>query len=741
MAKPSRPARPALARPGRAERTTATIDRFQLNYNTTLTQALAYAARGWPVIPCRPHGKEPLVAGGYRAATTDPDVIREWWGRWPDANVGIPTGRPSGIIVIDVDPRHGGDETLLELPELPQTVEVITGGGGRHIYFLAPDQEIRCRPNALGPGLDLRGEGGYVLVPPSVHPSGRRYEWELSSHPEDVAIAPLPDWLIERLAKPETASNTPQTVEDERIPAGRRNVTLTSLAGSMRRRGMTREAIYAALLVENAKRCDPPLPEDEVRRIAASVSRYEPTPEPEGNAVEITLQRDYGHATVLAPMFMDRYRWAVHRGCWMRYDGTVWRPTTEEAVAKHAADVLREYYAAQLVSTGDKQKVLDLTRKIQETCTYARISGALNFLRGWDGITTLAEEWDTDPWLLNLTNGTLDLRTGELRVHNPKDLITKLAPIEYDPIARGEYWQKHIERFLPDPNVRRQVQRDLGLALPGVTLEESLPIWYGIGANGKTTTARVLLKVLGDYADRAAPNLLLHSKYERHPTEIADLAGTRLVFSIEVDQGKRLAEALVKELTGGDELKGRYMRQDFFRFSPTHSIVLIVNHKPVITGSDDGIWRRIRLIPWNYQIPEDERRPQEDVVAELTADGPAILNWLLEGLQDWRQHPHWVAPEVRAASNAYRDEMDVLGEFIRERCIREQHREVAKGTLYQAYCAWCEENGERPISQRDMTARLRERGISERRGTKGVHLYVGIDLIPQRVTEGDSVSV
>lgn len=729
MARQSGPARPSLARPGRAARKTAAIKPFHINYNTLLAQALAYAARGWPVIPCRPHGKEPLVAGGYRAATTDPDVIRGWWMRWPDANVGIPTGRPSGIIVIDVDPRHGGGETLLELPELPQTVEVITGGGGRHLYFLAPNQEIRCRPNALGPGLDLRGDGGYVLVPPSVHPSGRRYEWELSSHPEDVAIAPLPDWLIEWLAKPETASNTPQTVEDERIPAGRRNVTLTSLAGSMRRRGMTREAIKAALLAENAARCDPPLPEDEVRRIAASVSRYDPAPEPEGNAVEITLQRDYGHATVLAPMFMDRYRWAVHRGAWMYYDGAVWRPTTEEAVAKHAADVLREYYAAQLASTGDKQTVLDLTRKIQEVCTYARISGALNFLRGWDGIMTLAEEWDADPWLLNLTNGTLDLRTGELRAHNPNDLITKLAPVEYDPNAKGERWREHVERFLPNPNVRLQVQRDLGLALPGVTLEESLPIWYGSGANGKTTTARVLLKVLGDYADRAAPNLLLQSKFEHHPTEIADLAGTRLVFSIEVDEGRRLAEALVKELTGGDELKARYMRQDFFRFSPTHSIFLIVNHKPVITGSDDGIWRRIRLIPWDYQIPEHERRPQDDVVAELTADGPAILNWLLDGLQDWQQDRHWVAPEVRAASDAYRAEMDVLGEFIRERCILGPRFAMPKGELYAAYTTWCEENHERPLSRKEFTNRLRDRGIGEsREGHARTRVYLGIGL-------------
>ncbi len=231
--------------------------------------------------------------------------------------------------------------------------------------------------------------------------------------------------------------------------------------------------------------------------------------------------RDYGHAMVLARLFQDRYRWAVHRGSWMAYDGRVWRPTTEEAVAKVAADTLREHYSALLGAAADKAAVLDLTRRIQETCVYARITGALAFLRGWPGILTLAEQWDCDAWLLNVANGALDLRTCELRPHRPGDLLSKLAPVDFDPDAKGEKWTSHVERFLPNPNIRRQVQRDLGQALVGAPLEEYLPIWFGLGANGKTTTARVLLKILGDYADRAAPNLLLQSKHDRHPCEVA----------------------------------------------------------------------------------------------------------------------------------------------------------------------------------------------------------------------------
>ena len=449
------------------------------------------------------------------------------------------------------------------------------------------------------------------------------------------------------------ASPLPQT-----IPNGERNVLLTSLAGSMRRRGATREAIEAALLAQN-RTCETPLPVDEVQAIAGSVARYEPAP-----ADGDLLVKDYGHAAVLATLFQGRYRWATHRGSWMQYTGTVWRPVPEEQVAKDASDALRQHYSAALAVATDKATIQDLSKKAVETCIYARITGALAFLRGWPGFLTLPDQWDADPWLLNIGNGTLDLRTGTLRPHSPDDLLTKLAPVSYDPQAAGGYWQAHLDRFLPNPNVRRQVQRDLGLALVGATLEEALSVWYGIGRNGKTTTAKTLLKVLGDYSDRAAPNLLIQSKHERHPTELADLAGLRLVFSIEVDQGKHLAEALVKDLTGGDRKKGRFMRQDFFSFEQTFSITLIVNHKPIITGTDVGIWRRIRLIPWEYRITDAERRPQDEVVAELTSEGPAILNWLLAGLRDWQSSYYWVAPEVQVATDAYRAEMDVLGDFI-----------------------------------------------------------------------------
>ncbi len=695
-----------------------------------LEAALGYARRGWPVFPCAPREKKPLTPHGCRDATVDPEQIRAWWQRWPDANIGLATGG-CGLVAIDIDPGKGGTDTWAELRRRLDiddgTVTAVTGGGGKHLLYRAPEG-IRI-PNSvgkLGAGVDVRGDGGYIVVPPSVHPNGTPYRWETGYSPDDRGPLPLPQPLLRLLADGHEIRSFRERDEGSRIPEGKRNATLTSLAGAMRRRGMTPEAIEAALVVENARRCDPPLDTREVRRIAASVGRYEPAiagaPQPG------TLGKDYGHALTLSHLFRGRYRWAVHRGSWMEYAGGVWRPVPEEAVARVASEVLRAVYSRALADATDKETINDLIQAVKDTCYYARMVRGLAFLKGWGGFLTRSHEWDADPWLLNVANGTIDLRTLELRTHNPDDLLTKQAPVVYDPHARGAAWEAHLARFLPNPHIRRQVQRDLGRALVGAPLDETFPIWWGTGANGKSTTVRVLLGVLGDYGCRAAPNLLTQSSFETHPTNIADLAGRRLVFSVEVDEGKRLAEALVKDLTGGDRKKARFMRQDYFEFEQTFSMVLIVNHRPVIQGTDDSIWRRVRLIPWEYRIPDDERRPQEEVVRELVAEGSAVLNWLIEGLADWLRDRNWLAPEVIAATEAYRLDQDVLGSFLGERCELGARYSVGVGDLYTAYTGWCEEAGEEPVSKTKFGSLLRQRGVGQTREALGKRKWVGLRL-------------
>ena len=269
--------------------------------NPHLEAALYYAARGWRVLPvwwpvhngrqtvcacrradCQHPGKHPLgkpggATRGVHSATTDEGIIREWWSKWPKANIGIATG--DGLTVIDVDPRNEGDVTLADLERahgrLPDTVEVVTGGGGRHVYL-----QGNVPTTVLGPGLELKGPGSFVVAAPSLHASGRRYEWDLSSHPDDVAIAPVPTWLSGALRRVRrNGGNDAADHKADIIREGERNNSLTAIAGAMRRRGLNADAIFAALLKHNAKKCKPPLPEAEVRRIAEGMERYEPVPE------------------------------------------------------------------------------------------------------------------------------------------------------------------------------------------------------------------------------------------------------------------------------------------------------------------------------------------------------------------------------------------------------------------------------------------------------------------------------
>lgn len=265
-----------------------------------------YAQHGIPVMPCLPRDKRPLTAHGFKDATTDPATVAAWWSEHPDANIAIPTGTASGLLVVDVDPRNGGPADRSELIErfgpIPDTAEVLTGGGGRHLFFRHPGGKV---PKELCEGVDLKADGGYVIAPPSIHPTGKRYEIDgMGGAAAFLKVADPPAWLTERIfAQYEDGDGASShggkmPASPEPIPAGRRNATLTSMAGAMRRKGMPEVAILAGLEAVNAACCRPPLPEPEVRRIVASVGRYEPEQAANFRSVEDTPDSPRPHLTV-----------------------------------------------------------------------------------------------------------------------------------------------------------------------------------------------------------------------------------------------------------------------------------------------------------------------------------------------------------------------------------------------------------------------------------------------------------
>jgi hypothetical protein len=249
--------------------------------STVATAALAYCKRGWSVLPVRPRDKRPLLPWEpLQRSPAGEAEIRGWFERWPDANIGIVTGAVSGLVVLDIDPQHDGEESLARLERehgpLPVTVEALTGGGGRHLYFAHPGGLVRNKAG-LAPGIDLRGDGGYVVAPPSMHPSGRRYAWEVSHHPDDMPVAPLPGWLAARLADGAARLGHPRAhwraIARDGVGEGQRNTTLASFAGHLLWHGVDPEVALELLACWNAQRCRPPLPQEEVARTVESIAR------------------------------------------------------------------------------------------------------------------------------------------------------------------------------------------------------------------------------------------------------------------------------------------------------------------------------------------------------------------------------------------------------------------------------------------------------------------------------------
>lgn len=422
----------------------------------------------------------------------------------------------------------------------------------------------------------------------------------------------------------------------------------------------------------------------------------------------------------------DTLRYVPEWATWLRWDGTRWARDKKGCVVDLARGVARAIYHDAMRAAGDEHKTA--MRWAAVSGNAPRIHAMLDLARTHPGTPVLAEELDADPWLLNVTNGTLDLRNGQLRPHRQTDLITKRAGCAYDLHADAPRFETFLEQVIPDPDVRDFLQAYIGYCLTGLTTEQILLFAHGHGANGKTTLIQALLHVLGDYGKQAEPDLLLQ-RDNAHPTGVADLQGARMVVSSEIEDGRRLAETTVKQLTGSDRIKARYMRQDFFEFEPTHKLLIATNHKPGVRGTDHAIWRRIRLVPFNVTIPkanQDHRLPDA-----LREEASGILTWAVAGAQLWQTRGLPTPAAIQIATDAYRAEEDRVGAYLTECCVFDDTSSESAGDLYAEYSAWTEANGERPLSQKRFGARLTERNLDRQRlGAAQRWHWIGIRLSP-----------
>ena len=322
---------------------------------------------------------------------------------------------------------------------------------------------------------------------------------------------------------------------------------------------------------------------------------------------------------------------------------------------------------------------------------------------------------DRDPWLFNATNGTIDLRTGDIRDHDRADFITQITDIEYDRDAKAPTWEAFISTAMRGSLLMRMyLQRLVGYTLTGTTTEHVLVFHYGnTGSNGKSTFLTALRTLMGDYGCAAPRSLLFEPKNgaEPHPTELARLYGKRLATCSEVPENVELAEAKVKDLTGGDVLSVRRMSENFWDMTPTHTLHAAGNHKPIIKGTDGGIWRRIKLVPWLNKVAEEDK--DHDLGAKLAAERSGILTWAVQGCLEWQRTGLSEPAEVTEAGAEYRSESDVLGAFFESQCVFEADARFSCKYLRKAYETWCEDMGHRSVGARILGRRLRERGVTD----------------------------
>ncbi len=429
-------------------------------------------------------------------------------------------------------------------------------------------------------------------------------------------------------------------------------------------------------------------------------------------------------------MHGDKLRFCPPWGKWLNHVGTHWQVDDGCRVEALYRDVVKAVWddVEDSMRTVERSDAMAMVSFAKATASDAGMQHCLHLARSEPGIPIQPSELDRNEWLLNVQNGTIDLRTGELRPHDKSDFITKLAPVVYAKNRTSPIWEKFVAEIMDNNGeLIGFLQRLCGYWLTGSVRDHVLPIFHGTGANGKSVFIGTIEAMLGtDYAMHAPPDLLMVKRHESHPTERASLFGKRLVTCIETESGRRLAESLVKELTGADKITARRMREDFWEFQPSHKIVMACNHKPVVYGIDHGIWRRLREVPFAVTIPAEK---QDKLLPErLRKELPGVLTWCVRGCMEWQARGLAEPAIVLSATDVYRDEQDILADFFADCCIIEPEGKVSAGMLYTAYVDWCKKNGHDIDNSTVFGRKLTERGYPSRK-VSGTKVRYGIQLL------------
>lgn len=506
---------------------------------------------------------------------------------------------------------------------------------------------------------------------------------------------------------------------------GARNSSLMSIAGTMRARGMGHTAILNALLAMNREQVQPPLSDSEVERIANSVMRY--TPSTDATELRRSLN-DVGNALRLVSLFGEVLRYVPEWGSWIHWDGVRWQRDYHGVKIMEFAQLVVKAIYNEAQSVSDAALATEIMKHASRSHHASRITAMLELACKDAKVVLPAAHLDANPMRLGVENGVVDLRTGKLTQNKLEYYITKFSRVQYDKTAACPTFLAFLGRiFEGKAETIAYVRRLIGYCLTGRTDAQVLFFFYGTGANGKSTLLSVIEFLLGaDLSKQTPPETLMAQSQGTKPSnDLARLQGVRVVLSNEVEDGSFLAEATVKQMTGGDTITARFLYREYFEFKPEFKIIVAGNHKPVIRGTDYGIWRRIHLVGFPVTIPTAERDPA--LSSKLEAEMPGIMNWAITGCKDWQKKGLTPPQAITAAVEDYREEMDILGHWIANSCTTGDELASRAADLYENYKNWAVWCGFKPMTITAFGRRLSERGLTKGRDGRGV-VYKGLKL-------------
>lgn len=655
---------------------------------------------------------------------------------------------PTGYDVVDIDDVLEGEHIFNALLQENLKFHAIKTNNGYQFIFKSnkkittQDTKVLMAGGFVG---DYRlSEKGQIVLP-SVNTDGRYW-----IHQVDEELSTMPIYF-NRLKRVD--NNRPFSIP---VGEGERNNTLYKHSCRLVEFGYSHEEIIEITHFLNKYFFQPSLDQREFYNTVHSALKKEPSgksyfqssenynypPPSHTNNQDFESKKfnntEVGNAERLVHYHSDKLKYCIEFDEWLIWNGKVWEHDKKKQIERIATRTFRQMYheASNIEDEETRRKLIKWAQSSEKS------SVLLNSIdRAKAMLPILQSELNKDNFKFNCANGVIDLKTGNLLPHDRNFLITNYSDIEYDQEADCPTWKAFLQSIMKDENgnVKDELidflQKAIGYTLTGDTREQVVFFLWGNGRNGKSTLINIVKEILGDYGKQTNADTFTSKTFESSiNNDIARLNDARFVSAVESEDGQRLSESLIKQLTGGEPITARFLRKEFFEFLPRFKIFFTTNHKPIVRGNDEGIWRRIKLIPFTVTIPQEE--VDTELPDKLRKELPGILNWAVQGCLKWQSEGLGEPDEVKQATQGYKNEMDILGQFITDHCVIRVGARCSVKDLYEHYKDWCKETGEYELSQRKFNRRIEERGfLKKRSGKAGNTEFHGIGILTKKFTE------